>query len=56
MAKIYVTSPVYEHTRGVKRRESLDPQNPNLFGEESNCMVNLLEILGMIVFFFLLHD
>ena len=42
---------MYEHTTGVKRRESFDPQNPNVLGEDSNCMVNLLEILGMIAFF-----
>ena len=34
-----------------KRRDTLDPQRVNLFGEESICMVNLLETPGVIVFF-----
>ena len=38
-----------------KRRDSFDPQRENLFGEDSICMVNLLETLRVIVFFFLLH-
>ena len=36
----------------VKRRDFFDPQNPNLFTEDSNFMVNLLELPRMIVFFF----
>ena len=39
-----------------KRRDSFDPQRVNLFGEDSICMVNLLETKPVTVFFFLLHD
>ena len=39
-----------------KRRDSFDPQRENLLGEDSICMVNLMEIPRVIVFFFLLHD
>ena len=35
-----------------KRRDSFDPQRVNLLGEDSICMVNLLETLRVIVFFF----
>ena len=35
-----------------KRRDSFDPQRVNLLGEDSICMVNLLEIPRVIVFFF----
>ena len=35
-----------------KRRDSFDPQRVNLLGEESICMVNLLEIPRVMVFFF----
>ena len=35
-----------------KRRDSIDPQRVNLLGEDSICMVNLLEIPRVIVFFF----
>ena len=35
-----------------KRRDSIDPQRVNLLGEESICMVNLLETPRVIVFFF----
>ena len=38
------------------RRDSFDPQRVNLLGEDSICIVNLLEIPKMIFFFFLLHD
>ena len=38
-----------------KRRDSIDPQRVNLLGEDSICMVNLLEIPRVRVFFFLLH-
>ena len=38
-----------------KRRDSFDPQRKNLLSEESICMVNLLEIPRVRVFF-LLHD
>ena len=55
MAKIYKrllsTNIVRE-----KRRDSFDPQRVNLLGEDSICMVNLLVIPQVIVFFFfLLH-
>ena len=38
-----------------KRRHSFDPQRVNLLGEESICMVNLLEIPRVIVFFFFFY-
>ena len=38
-----------------KKRDSFDPQGVNLLGEESICMVHLLETLQVIAFF-LLHD
>ena len=38
------------------RQESFDPQRVNLLGEDSICMVNLLEIPQDIFCFFLLHD
>ena len=34
-----------------KMRESFDPQSVNLLGEDSICMVNLLETPRVIVFF-----
>ena len=39
-----------------KRRDSFDPQRENLLGEDSIFMGNLMEILRVIVFVFLLHD
>ena len=36
------------------RRDWFDPQRENLLGEDSICMVNLLEI-PEVIFFFLLH-
>ena len=45
------TSPVYEHTTLTKRRDSFDPRSLNLLREDSICMVNLLEIPRMVVFF-----
>ena len=40
-----------------KRRDSFDPQRENLLGEDNIRMVNLLETLRVIVFFFFfLHD
>ena len=39
-----------------KRRDSVDPQGVNLLGEDSICMVNLMEIPRVIFFFFFLHD
>ena len=35
-----------------KRRDSFDPQRVHLLGEDSICMVNLLEIPRVIVFLF----
>ena len=35
-----------------KRRHSFDPQHVTLLGEDSICMVNLLETPPVIVFFF----
>ena len=55
MAKIYRTSSVYKHTTG-KKENSFDPQRVTLLGEDSICMVNLLETARVIVFFFSLHD
>ena len=52
MAKIYERVLSTNILRG-KRRDSLDPQRENLLGEDSICMVNLLEIPRVIVFFFL---
>ena len=37
-----------------KRRHSFDPQRVTLSGEDSICMVNLLETPQMIVFFLVL--
>ena len=37
-----------------KRRESFDPQRVNMLGEDSICVVNLLEVPRMVVSF-LLH-
>ena len=39
-----------------KRRDSFDPQRENLFGEDSIRMVNLLETLRVIVFFYYMID
>ena len=39
-----------------KRRDSFDPQRVNLSGEDSICMVNLLETPGVIVFFCYMID
>ena len=36
-----------------KRRDSFDPDRVNLLGEDSICMVNLLETQRVIVFFFI---
>ena len=37
------------------RRDSFDPDRVNLLGEDSICMVNLLET-PRVISFFLLHD
>ena len=55
MAKIYERLLCTNILR-EKRRDSFDPQRVNLLGEDSICMVNLLETPGVIIFFFLLHD
>ena len=39
-----------------KRRDSFDPQGVNLLGEDSICMVNLLETKRVIVFFYYMID
>ena len=39
-----------------KRRDSCEHQRVNLLGEDSICMVNLLETLRVIVFFCLMID
>ena len=39
-----------------KRRDSFDSQRVNLLGDDSVCMVNLLETLQVIVFFYYLID
>ena len=54
MAKIYMR-PLSKNILRVKRRDTFDPQRVNLLGEDSICMVNLLVIPRVIVFF-LLHD
>ena len=51
MAKIYERLLFYEHTTG-KKEHSFDPQRVTLLGEDSICMVNLLETPRVIVFFF----
>ena len=55
MAKIYECVLSTNILRG-KRRHSFDPQRVTLLGEDSICMVNLLETPRVIVFFFLLDD
>ena len=51
MAKIYERL-LSTNILREKRRDSFDPQRENLLGEDSICMVNLLEIPRVIVFFF----
>ena len=51
MAKIYERLLSTNILRG-KRRPSFDPQRVTLLGEDSICMVNLLETPRVIVFFF----
>ena len=53
MAKIY-EGLLSTNILREKRRDSFDPEGENLLGEDSICMVNLLEIPHVIVFF-LLH-
>ena len=51
MANIYARLLSTNILRG-KRRHSFDPQGVTLLGEDSICMVNLLQTPGVIVFFF----
>ena len=51
MAKIY-ESLLFTNILREKGRDSFDPQRKNLLGEDSICMVNLLEIPQVIVFFY----
>ena len=50
MAKIYERI-LSTNILREKRRDSFDPQRESLLGEDSFCMVNLLEIPRGIVFF-----
>ena len=50
MAKIYERL-LSKNILQEKRRKLFDPQRENLLGEDSICMVNLLEIPRVIVFF-----
>ena len=52
MAKIY-EGLLSTNILREKRRDSFDPQLVNMLVEDSICMVNLLQIPGMIVFFFI---
>ena len=51
MAKIYERL-LSTNILREKRRHSFNPQRITLLGEDSICMVNLLETLRVIVFFF----
>ena len=51
MAKIYERL-LSANILREKRRHSFDPQRVTLLGKNSICMVNLLETLRVIVFFF----
>ena len=55
MAKIYERL-LSTNILREKRRDSFDPQRVNLLGEDIICIVNLLEIPLVIVFFVLLYD
>ena len=50
MAKIYERL-LSTNILRENRRDSLDSQRANLLGEDSICMVNLLETMQVIVFF-----
>ena len=50
MAKIYERF-LSKNIPREKRQDSFDPQRTNLLGEDSICMVNLLEIPQKLVFF-----
>ena len=51
MAKIYERF-LSKNILREKRRHSFDPQRVTLLGEDSTCMVNLLETPRVLVFFF----
>ena len=51
MAKIYERL-LSTNILREKMRDGFDPQRKNLMGEDSICMVNLMEIPRVIVFFF----
>ena len=53
MAKIYERLQSTNILR-EKRQHSFDPQRVTLFGDDSICMVNLLETPRVLVFFFLI--
>ena len=53
MAKIYERF-LSTNILREKRRDSFDPHRVTLLGEDIICMVNLLEIPRIIVFFFFL--
>ena len=55
MAKIYERLVSTNILRG-KRQHSFDPQLLTLLGEDSICMVNLLETPRVIVFFYYIND
>ena len=55
MAKIYERLLSTNKLRG-KRRHSFYPQRVTLLGEDSICMVNLLETPRVIVFFYYIND
>ena len=55
MAKIYERLLSTNILRG-KRRHSFDPQRGPLLGEDSICMVNLLETPRVIVYFFFYYN
>ena len=55
MAKIYERLLSTNKLRG-KRRHSFDPQRVTLLGEDSICMVNLLETPRVIVFFYYINE
>ena len=47
---------LYTNILREKRRDSFDPQRVNLLGEDSICMVNLLETKPVKVFFYYMID
>ena len=51
MAKIYERL-LSKNIPREKRQDSFEPQRINFLGEDSICMVNLLEIPQKIIFFF----